>query len=150
MVNYPRVSMDVPEGYSGCFGCGRDNPIGLKLKFEPLDNGVRAVFTPDERYQGWPGYLHGGIIGCLLDEAMSNATVFTGIRCVTAKFEVRLKQLTPINGPLAVIGTITRKTRKVVQCASTLSLADGTVVAEGSATQLVVEMGNARRADDRE
>jgi acyl-coenzyme A thioesterase PaaI-like protein len=92
MGNWPQVSIDLPEGYSQCFGCGQDNPIGLKMKFEPDGKGIKAIFTADERYQGWPGYLHGGIVGCLLDEVMSNAAYIQGIRCVTAKFESRLKR----------------------------------------------------------
>ncbi|MDP2919047.1 MAG: PaaI family thioesterase [Dehalococcoidia bacterium] len=136
---WPQVSMNVPEGYSKCFGCGQDNPHGLKLKFAPEGQGVKAVFTPDERYQGWPGYLHGGIVGCLLDEAVGYAASSTGVRVVTAKLEIRLKRLTPINGPLTVTGYIVKKTRKVMRSAAVVSLADGTVVAEADATQFVVE-----------
>jgi acyl-coenzyme A thioesterase PaaI-like protein len=139
MGTWPQVSISLPEGYSLCFGCGQDNPIGLKMKFVPDGKGVRAVFNPDERYQGWPGYLHGGIVACLLDEAMSHAAGATGARCVTARFETRLKRLVPISGPLTVTSHVTRKTRKVIECASVLSLADGTIAAEGSATHFVID-----------
>ena len=140
MGNWPQVAIDLPEGYSQCFGCGQDNPIGLKLKFEPDGKGVKAIFTPDERYQGWPGYLHGGIVGCLLDEVMSNAAVSEGVRCVTARFESRLKSLIPIGIPLIITSHTTRKTRKVIECASAVRLQDGTVVAEGSATHFVIDV----------
>lgn len=140
--------MNVPEGYSKCFGCGQDNPHGLKLKFTPEGKGVKAVFMPDERYQGWPGYLHGGIVGCLLDEAVGYAASVTGVRCVTAKFEMRLKRLTPINGPLTVTGHIVKKTRKVIQSTAEVSLADGTVMAEASATQFVVELARVKAVGD--
>jgi len=135
---WPQVSIDLPEGYGLCFGCGQDNPIGLKMKFAPDGKGVSAIFNPDARYQGWPGYLHGGIVACLLDEAMSHAAGATGARCVTARFETRLKRLTPISGPLTVTGHVTRKTRKVIECAAAVSLADGTVAAEGNATHFVI------------
>jgi len=138
MATYPQVLMDVPEDYNGCFGCGRANPIGLKLKFAPEGGGVRTVFTPDDRYQGWPGYVHGGIIGCLLDEAMSYAAIFQGVRCVTARLEYRLKRLTPIDQPLTITGHVTRKTRKVIECRATVALADGSVMAEGTATHFVI------------
>jgi hypothetical protein len=46
MVNWPQVALDLPEGYSQCFGCGQDNPIGLKLKFEPDGKGVKAISPP--------------------------------------------------------------------------------------------------------
>ena len=34
MNNWPRVSVDTERSYSLCFGCGQDNPIGLKLGFQ--------------------------------------------------------------------------------------------------------------------
>lgn len=139
MVNWPQVSIELPVGYSQCFGCGQDNPVGLKLKFEVDGKGIKAIFTADERYQGWPGYLHGGIVGCLLDEVMSNVTYLQGIKCVTVKFESRLRRMTPINVPLTIYSHITRKTRKVIECASTMKLADGTVIAEGKATHFVID-----------
>jgi acyl-coenzyme A thioesterase PaaI-like protein len=140
MGNWPQVVIDLPEGYSQCFGCGQDNPIGLKLKFEPDGKGIKAIFTPDERYQGWPGYLHGGIVGCLLDEVMSNAATSQGVRCVTARIETRLKRLIPINIPLVITSHVTRKTRKVIDCASAVRLQDGTIVAEGNATHFVADI----------
>jgi acyl-coenzyme A thioesterase PaaI-like protein len=140
MVNWPQVSIDLPESYRHCFGCGTDNPIGLKLKFEPDGKGIKSVFTPDERYQGWPGYLHGGIVGCLLDEVMSNAAYQQGIRCITAKYEARLKRLIPIGEPLTITSHITRKTRKVIECTSAVKLSDGTVAAEGNATHFVIDV----------
>ncbi len=145
MGNWPQVAIDLPEGYSQCFGCGQDNPIGLKLKFEPDGKGIKAIFTPDERYQGWPGYLHGGIVGCLLDEAMSNAASSQGIRCVTARFETRLKRLIPIGIPLSIASHVTRKTRKVIECVSAVRLQDGTVVAEGTATHFVIDVQRGNR-----
>jgi ABC-type lipopolysaccharide export system ATPase subunit len=53
--------------------------------------------------------------------------------------ETRLKQMIPIGIPLVITSHITRKTRKVIDCASTVQLPDGTVVAEGSATHFVID-----------
>ena len=50
-----------------CFACGRDNPIGLKLCFESLAEGVRADLIPIREYQGFADLLHGGIISTLLE-----------------------------------------------------------------------------------
>jgi acyl-coenzyme A thioesterase PaaI-like protein len=142
MGTWPQVNMNLPDGYSQCFGCGQENPIGLKLKFHEEGKGVKAEFVAGEQYQGWPGYLHGGIVGCLLDEAMSYAVLFAGHRCVTARFEVRLKHLTPINEPLTITASVTRKTRKVIECTSAIGLKNGTIVAEGNATQFLVDAGD--------
>jgi hypothetical protein len=42
MVEIPKVTLnaDLDEGY--CFGCGRNNPIGLKLRFAREGGDVRA------------------------------------------------------------------------------------------------------------
>ena len=53
-----------------CFGCGAANPAGLKLDFSKSAEGAvvsQAVIS--DLYEGSPGYLHGGIIATLLDEA---------------------------------------------------------------------------------
>jgi acyl-coenzyme A thioesterase PaaI-like protein len=139
MSNWPQVILNLKPGYGGCFGCGQDNPIGLQLKFQRDAHGTRCEFTGSEKYQGWPGYLHGGIVGCLLDEVMSNTASTGGVRCVTAKYETRLKKLIPIHEPLLITAHITRRTRKVIECVSQMALKDGTVVAKGSATHFVVD-----------
>ncbi len=54
-----------------CFGCGRKNPIGLKLKFQWDGKTATAEFAAGENHQGWPGIVHGGIIFSILDEAMA-------------------------------------------------------------------------------
>ncbi|TMJ13562.1 MAG: PaaI family thioesterase, partial [Bacillati bacterium ANGP1] len=43
----------------GCFACGQDNPIGLRLRFTTEGDAVRAEFTPGVQYQGYDGVLHG-------------------------------------------------------------------------------------------
>ena len=47
-----------------CFGCGKDNPEGMQLKFR-LDEGRQRFvgrFRLARRYQGPPGHAHGGVI----------------------------------------------------------------------------------------
>ena len=139
MATFPQVSIstDLSEGL--CFGCGQNNPIGLKLNFKQDGNTVRAEFTPSEHHQGWPGIVHGGILICLLDEAMSYAAHFEGITCLTAKMEIKLKRLALLGEPLIVTSSIIRNTRKLIETKAKVSLRDGTVVAEGKAKQFVVE-----------
>ncbi len=54
----------------GCFGCGADNEIGLRLEFHWEGEDYVAPFTGQECHQGYPGVVHGGIIASVLDEAM--------------------------------------------------------------------------------
>jgi acyl-coenzyme A thioesterase PaaI-like protein len=122
-----------------CFGCGRDNPIGLKLCFEWDGKTARAEFTPGEYHQGWSGFLHGGIITCVLDEALTYAAYFTGVDCITAEINVRIKLSAPVNQPMVVASSVVKKTRKLIETKASLCLKDGTVVAEGTSTQFVVK-----------
>jgi acyl-coenzyme A thioesterase PaaI-like protein len=139
MVAIPKVVLnsDLDEGL--CFGCGRNNPIGLKLHFVKEGDGIRTEFQPDRFYQGWPGLLHGGILQTLLDEVMSNVAYATGQTCLTASMTVRLRQPVPITETLVVTGRITRQRKKLIETEGRVCLKDGTVVAEANAKQFIAE-----------
>ena len=66
-----------------CFACGKDNPVGLKLKIVKDGDEARGEFIVSEFYQGWRGYVHGGIIFTILDEAMAYAFYpeIRGVHC---------------------------------------------------------------------
>jgi uncharacterized protein (TIGR00369 family) len=139
MVEIPKVTLnaDLDEGY--CFGCGCNNPVGLKLRFTRDGDAVRTEFTPDRMHQGWPGLLHGGILGTLLDEAMSNAAYATGETCLTASITIRLRQPVRVEVPLVVTARVTRHRKRLIETAGEISLRDGTVIAESTAKQFVAE-----------
>ena len=139
MAVIPKVTLDTDlnEGY--CFGCGQNNPMGLKLHFTREGDTIRAEFTPDKMHQGWPGLLHGGILGCLLDEAMSNVAYATGNTCLTASIEIRLRQPVKVEAPLVVTAWITRHRKKLIETVGKVCLKDGTVIAESTAKQFIAE-----------
>ena len=139
MTTWPQILIDVDRNYSMCFGCGQNNPIGLKLDFRQDGKNARAEFTPTEVYQGWPGLVHGGILVCMLDEAMGWVVMLQGINCVTAEIQAKLKRPVPVNEPLVITSSITKKTRKLIKSRAAISLKDGTLIAEGTATQFVVD-----------
>ena len=130
------LNTDLDEGM--CFGCGQRNPIGLKLKFQRDGDGIRAEFTPAAVYQGWPGFVHGGILACLLDEAMSNVVYTIGTTCITASLEIRLRQPVEVAVPLVITASVTRHGRRVIETAAKVCLRDGTILAESTAKQFVV------------
>ncbi len=138
MKNWPNISLERSPDYQGCFGCGRDNPFGLKLAFEWNGQEARAEFTPHENYQGWPGMVHGGIIACLLDEGMSYAALFAQGLSITAKMQVSLKRPAAVGERLIITSSIRRKSRKLVETNASVTLKDGTLVAEGIGTHFVV------------
>jgi uncharacterized protein (TIGR00369 family) len=54
----------------GCFVCGKDNPIGLKLESLYKEGKVEATFVPEREHIGYENIIHGGIITSILDEVM--------------------------------------------------------------------------------
>ena len=138
MVTWPKVSVNTEKDFDMCFGCGKDNPIGLKLRFNWDGKTARAEFTPNKFYQGWSGVIHGGIITCILDEAMTYASYFGGMDCLTADMQVRLRRPALVDEPLLIVSSITKKTRRLVETKAVISLKDGTPVAEGKSTQFVI------------
>ncbi len=140
MKNWPSLSLERSPDYQSCFGCGKDNPFGLKLVFTWDGVNARAEFTPKAVYQGWPGLVHGGIMACLLDEGMGYAALFAAGRCVTAGMEVKLKRPALVGTPLVITASVRRKSRKLVETLAQVSLVDGTPVAEGRGTHFIVEL----------
>ncbi len=138
MKTWPQISIDTEKSLAMCFGCGQDNPIGLKLNFKWDNKTARAEFIPNKSHQGWSGIVHGGIIGCLLDEAMSYAPYFEGIPCLTAKMQVRIRRPALIDEPLIITSSITKKTRRLIETRAAIVLKDGTPVAESTATMFVI------------
>jgi len=115
-----------------CFACSQENPIGLKLK--PVHDGekVTAEFTAGEFHQGWNDVVHGGILYTLLDEVTAYAMLCYGIEFgVTAKSEIRFKQVAPINEPIQASGWVTKLTKRLVETKGVLTLKDNTVIVDG-------------------
>lgn len=137
MTNWPKISVDIDKDFDMCFVCGPKNPIGLKLKFTPEGKGVRAEFTPGELHQGWSGVVHGGIIGCILDEAMSYASLAAGVNSLTARMQTRFKRPLQTGQALVITARVTRQTRKTIEAKAEMHLADGTPVADSTATMFI-------------
>ncbi|PIQ81637.1 MAG: thioesterase [Candidatus Omnitrophica bacterium CG11_big_fil_rev_8_21_14_0_20_64_10] len=90
-----------------CFGCGRENPAGLKLSFD-LDREAGTLttrWTPAKIHQGYREITHGGMLGLVLDELMGNLLWLTGRPAVTAEMTVRFLK------PLRVGETVTCQAR---------------------------------------
>ena len=138
MTNWPQVSIDIEKEFDMCFACGQKNPIGLKLNFVREGKAARAEFTPSKFHQGWSGVVHGGIIGCILDEAMSYAALFAGVNSLTARMQTRFRRPLQIDEPLIITARVTKKTRRLVEAKAEMWLKDGTPVADSTATMFIL------------
>lgn len=131
-----------------CFGCGRNNPFGLKLEwFNDYDKKqVETSFTLDDNYCSYPGTVHGGIVATILDETSGRAILLNNDFAhlmVTLKMEVVYKHNTPTNVPLKAVGRLLRYTPKRAQVEGEIQLPDGTVTAK--CTSLLYELPEAVR-----
>ena len=89
-----------------CFGCGKDNPDGLRLKFfydEPRRRFV-CRFRLSRRFTGPPRHAHGGIIATILDEAMGKVNKFRSVVALTRSMNVEYLKPVPLREPLTVTG----------------------------------------------
>jgi uncharacterized protein (TIGR00369 family) len=145
MANRPQVSIDTRKEQDMCFVCGPQNPVGLKVAFCWDGKEARAEFTPDRNHQGWLGVVHGGILGSLLDEAMSWAALFSGVSTVTAKMETRFRRSLPIDQPIVITGHLTRQNRKLAEAAAQIYLKDGAIIAEATATMFILGQADTSR-----
>lgn len=97
-----------------CFVCGMQNPDGLRLEWKVEGMTTTAEFIPDQKYQGWKGILHGGIIATLLDEAMTRLACVIYGGALTAEMTVRFVAPAPIGQLLLIRGEILGERGQIV------------------------------------
>jgi acyl-coenzyme A thioesterase PaaI-like protein len=147
-----------PDELSNCYGCGRLNEHGLRLKSFWDGEETIATFTPKPYHVAIPGYVYGGLIASLIDchgTGTASAASYRDegremgsdppLRFVTASLHVDYIRPTPLGPPLEIRGTVEElKGRKVV-VSVTLSAgvevcARGQVVAVQMPAHLVQKM----------
>lgn len=113
-----------------CYVCGDLNPIGLQLEFKMEGDWAVAQFVARREHQGYPGYVHGGIVSSLLDEAMGWATYGRNIWALTGKLETRFRDIVPTNELLTVRGRIVNDRGRTLEVTAELRDNDGKLLAE--------------------
>jgi acyl-coenzyme A thioesterase PaaI-like protein len=130
-----------------CFGCGGANPHGLHLKSYETGDGLVAEWTPEERYQGPPGVVNGGVMAIPMDchstwAAMHRFSELAGgepVGAVTASYSVRLRRPTPIGQRMLLHAEVTdvAEGRATVRTTATV---DGEVTAIFEGTFVAVDL----------
>ncbi|KPU44736.1 thioesterase superfamily protein [Oxobacter pfennigii] len=118
-----------------CIVCGMKNDLGLKASFYELENGeLAAIFTPIEEHQSYPGRLHGGVAGAILDETIGRAINITDEDVWGVTVELNLKYHKPValNEQLRVVGRITRDTRRLFEGTGEILLKNGDIAVSAS------------------
>ena len=116
-------------GHGACIMCGANNPWSLDVSFEPDgDGGVKTVFTPDLRLQGYDGMLHGGVSAALLDAAMTHCLFHRNVRAVTADLRVRYPHPVPMGHALGLRARMTEARAPLYRMRAELTDGDGVLV----------------------
>jgi uncharacterized protein (TIGR00369 family) len=118
------------EAFRRCFGCGTENPIGLRLRFRRDADGARAEFHARPEYQGWDGVLHGGIVLTLLDETLAYAAMFAVGPTVTAEMTTRFRRPAPLGDEFVLHGQVVDLRHGMVRARATISDSSGKLIAE--------------------
>ena len=103
--------------YGLCFVCGPRNRSGLRLRFEREGGVVTTTFRGREEHQGFPGYVHGGVITALLDETMSRVSLLEDRWTMTARMEVRFRRPVPVDQPVTAVAEKLEERRGFVEAA---------------------------------
>jgi acyl-coenzyme A thioesterase PaaI-like protein len=120
---------------NACFGCGPANPDGVHVRSFARGDEVVAEWTPQQKYEAFPGVLNGGIIGTLLDchcnwtaayHLMQKSGAESPPCTVTADYSIKLLRPTPTNGPVKL-------TARVVDSTADRATVEGTLTAGGKA-----------------
>ncbi len=117
-----------------CFGCGNENPLGLKIAFT-LDREKKAIkgeFTPGPEHQGFQGITHGGIIATLLDEAMGRLLFELEIYAVTAWMEIRYTSPLATGEKVFLSAKIIKEGKKLFEAHAEVSDSSGICLAKAS------------------
>jgi len=124
-----------------CFGCGDANPCGMKLAFD-RDAGRRRIvgrFRLGAEYQGGPGFIHGGIIATVLDEAMGKVCRFSDVRAMTAELAIEYLRPVLVDEEIRVEAFETRRNGRQLFHQGEIRNAAGELLARGRGRFVVVD-----------
>ncbi len=134
----------IDERANHCFGCGSENPQGLHLHFRIQAEGPDAISASTvveltRLHEGPPGFVHGGIIATLMDEAMSKLNRPLEVLAMTRHMEVDYLRPVPIDTPLTLISRHLRRDGRKLFHAAELLAADGRPLARAKGFFLVID-----------
>jgi len=119
----------------------------MQLEFESDDAQGRIVgrFRLAADYQGGAGFVHGGIIALLLDEAMGKVNRFSDVRAVTAELTVEYRRPVPVEADIVVEAFNVQRNGRTLLHESEIRDVAGRVLAKGRARFVAVDAESFRK-----
>ena len=108
-----------------CYGCGPNNPRGLRLRFAREGDSVVTTYTPTSGLDGPPGIFHGGLQATLCDEVSGWALVgLLGKMGFTTSMKVRYMRPMRLDVPIEARARVASQKGPIVTLKVTLSQQD--------------------------
>ena len=101
-----------------CFACGSLSEHGMNLDLHISGERCWTELTVAERFQGWDGIAHGGIVCTILDEVMAWSLAASDNWGMTARMTVAFKRPVPLGIPIRAEGWMTRRRRRLIDTAA--------------------------------
>lgn len=136
MRNWYRAPVEEIIKYSGCFVCGDENPDGLRIRFFYDKDEAVAEYVADDKYQGYKGIFHGGLVSTLLDEIMAKAVLAQKRYCMTVEMSVRFKKAIPVGSKLRLTARVTADRGRLFETAGEITGIDSVVYATATGKYL--------------
>jgi acyl-coenzyme A thioesterase PaaI-like protein len=108
-----------------CFVCDAGQPHGLRVDYRPHpDGGVYASVCCPRLWQGYTGLVHGGVIACLLDGAMTHCLFSEQVAAVTAALDIRYRHPLQVDQPAVVAAHVVRRSPPLFVLEAVITQAD--------------------------
>lgn len=120
-----------------CIICGLNNEYGLRAPFYNMEDGsVMSVFRYRDGHQSYPGRVHGGLIGAMLDELGLRA-LWTNkdeeeIFGVTLTLETKYRKPVPYDADLVGKAVLVHNTPKFFTAEASIADTSGALLANGT------------------
>jgi uncharacterized protein (TIGR00369 family) len=133
--------MTAPNPDNPCFGCGGASPHGMRLVFErdEQQQRIRGRFRIGREFQGGPGFIHGGIIATVLDEAMGKVNHFHDVTAVTAELSIEYHRPIRVDEEIVVEASHVERNGRQLRHAGEIRNAAGQVLAKGKGRFVVID-----------
>ena len=142
----PGSGMTIEVAPHRCFACGALNEHGIHLDLHVDGDRCWTELALPDRFQGWDGIAHGGIICTVLDEVMAWSLAATDNWGLTARMSVDFKRPVRLGVPIRGEGWVTAVRRRLVETAARIvDPASGELLATATATYVAADA--ARKAE---
>ena len=128
-----------------CFGCNGGANEGVGLRLAVTDDGyVACVCRTKECHQGFPGYVHGGIIATYFDEVLWGQTLLCAPEssAMTVEMDIRYLAAVKTGQEVRIVAEPARVDGRHIYVDGFLLLPDDTIAVTASAHYITVKKSN--------